>query len=522
MAWDWTLSDSIRNHDQAVYDWLGGLAVDYGEISGTPFPSREILRIFATPDNAFAKMADVLIRKGWIQRPTQQETLDAASYYLLVPLPMASIYRSSVDLNPEYANVPGSWRKLTYDRETGHYQNHPYPATYTITYDIDFWCLKKYTEAHIYEWIMSNMGKIGSSHHEMMLTVKHGDPWGDKLHGFRLESFVDNTELENIEAERRYLRYTASLVLNAFIFRMPEEGAKPVLQINNSYYDKGAIDGITNSDGQLLEQQAVETAYFRDNGTVPNYLLKEFFVRTGDATIQRSKLTPDGRIDQFTGKSKNGKYGAFALTGSSGATILNETLVFSNPMNPLVFRFNYLALEEPFWFEITDGESNTTQYHILPTNRKWMCFETFVMATERFGIRFGTDAITSSVLRIDNLRFTQINQTELIPVISDSVIGDSRVIRFDGMNKNRPYFLCAYPLNLTSNINILIGDAGANPLLTTRIEAVSGKWFNVATVIQPRDTGSATITFEHDPAPAPANLIAFEYYGFKTGTLHTY
>lgn len=519
MAWDWTLNDALRNHDQAVYDWLGELKVDYGMVSGTAFPSDSILRIFATPDNAFAKMADVLIRKGWITRPTQQETLDAAEAYKIVPLPFASIYRSIIENDPERANVPGIWRKFTYDKTTGRYMNHPYPGTYRVTYDIDFWCLKKYTEAHIYEWLMSYLGKIGAAPQEMMLTVKHGDPWGDKIHGCRLDSFVDNTELENIESDRRYLRYTATYSLNTLIFRPPEVGEKPVLKIGFSHTDLNTIDETVSTEGVSLGQQSVETLYFKDNGSVPSSLLHVFFSKTGDVTLRRSKLSPDRRIDPITGKSKNGVYGIFNVISQGATSLTNESLMLPSGNQIMCFRFNYLAPDADYWFNLTDGNGNIVQNWILPRTRKWFMFEIFAVLNGSVGVQFGTDALTVSNFYVDSIRFSFVNAGPVLTPDDDSVIDGSRVIRFDNLNKRRPYIFCAYPLNHTTDIDIIIGDAGANPLLTTRIFAASGKWSNIAAVVQPSDTGSAYIIFENDISIPPAVVSSQQYFGSKTGTL---
>lgn len=304
MSWNDTLYNALRIHDKAVYDWLGGIHVDYGNISGTPFPSTSILRIYATPDNAFARMADVLIRKGWIVRPTEQQQLIDAEAYKIVPLPMASIYRQNPENDPQRAGVPLDWRRFTYNPQTGKYDNHPYPGTYSIGYQIDFWCLKKYTEAHIYEWLMGQIGHVGAAPNEIMLPVDHGPPWGLKIQGFKLESFVDNTEIEAIEAERRYIRYTATFILNGLVFRPPVEGAKPILKISLSSHDLRTVNPKKSPDGQLLETIPIDYALFRDDGQVPDSILPNFFDITGTGTtVKRSNISSDGRVDPFTKRS---------------------------------------------------------------------------------------------------------------------------------------------------------------------------------------------------------------------------
>jgi len=232
MAAPYSLENTIRVHDQAVYDWLADLLVDYGTVNGQDRTRHPILRVFAGPNRAFMRMKEVLIRKGWysdVDAATAREAMSDPSNFNqfddLVPLPFVSIQRGDPQNDPELAAAPRTIRRAVMGPD-GNYINHPWPGHYRCPYTIDFWCKHQFTEIFIREWIYAQLGTLGRGNSETLIPVRHADPFGVKLQSFRFESTSDNSDYEGPGEEFR--RFTLSMSLRMWLMRNPYDEGKGV------------------------------------------------------------------------------------------------------------------------------------------------------------------------------------------------------------------------------------------------------------------------------------------------------
>jgi hypothetical protein len=203
-----------------VYLWLDTLKVNYGDISGTPRQNFGILRCFATPHRAVAEMEQLLVRKGWLDpnNPGIGDGMDtkALETWKRIPLPFVSIYRQTPTID-ETRFMRSGVRSLSFspDKRKANLSRTPLPIN--IPYQLDFWYKRKFTEAHIWEWLFSQMANYGNAHNELFRTVTIGNGWGDKIIPLRLEGMSDNSDLEPSESNR-ILRSTVDMVARAWLF----------------------------------------------------------------------------------------------------------------------------------------------------------------------------------------------------------------------------------------------------------------------------------------------------------------
>lgn len=484
-----TYENMLRIHDKAIYSWLGDLNVDYGEIAGNTLPQSyiPILRVFASPMRAFAEMRDTLIRKGWIQRPTEQELLDDAEAYKLVPLPFISIYREAPENDPTRAMIPGQFTGLLYDASTGEKVDHPYPGTYLINYQVDFWCLKRYTEAHIYEWVKSKLGKVGAAPNEAMVPVEHDAPWGVKLQGMKMTGFVDNTELEGFADSKRYVRFTATFQLNALLFR-PTSSYKPAFTFKSESRIVTFADGKTDMDGYVAAESSktAEIDVFRDDLIIPESQLSDLFRFDGNVQFARTLLSSDGRFNRTSLRPRGGEYGSFRVTVNDATSWFgNAYIAPPNAQTPVVVRFAYMS-QNDFIFRILDENGDYLQTWTLPATSRWQQFETFFVTDSMF--RFRWWAVTDGDIYIDRTKFAVIDaySNSAISATSSSIIGSDRVVQFEGLDWSTGYIVSGNLLNTTSVYDIVIVNGETSPTNTERITVGNDSWSSFGVIMQPK------------------------------------
>lgn len=225
MAYPHTLGNSLRMYDQAIYNWLDALKIDYGEIAGVPRRQFGILRVLATPKRAFSRMENILVRKGWLDPSdpgpgsgTLEETLKS---YQRIPLPFVSVYVQPPAID-SLRNSVFSFRHSYASMSDLTSQKHPYPVPITLPVQLDFWMKKKFTDLYIKEWLISNVNVLGTYANEFMLQVTPLDNlgqqvWGNKLIPVTIESIDDASDLEPGEGDR-LLRTTVMLTMSAWMF----------------------------------------------------------------------------------------------------------------------------------------------------------------------------------------------------------------------------------------------------------------------------------------------------------------
>lgn len=218
MAKPYNLENTIRVHDEAIFNWLSTLRVDYGDIANVSRNNFPILTVFASPERAFAQVPDLLVSRGWIPGATPEERLaNVEKYCPVLPLPLATVQRGEPILDRELTNSMGILRNQAFDLQTLQYQSVRWPAHYRMEYRINFWSYKRYTDNHIREWLMSQFGNNGMSEYEVMLPVNHGPVVGTWSQALKMLGSIDLSTLEG--DEQRYIRHEVTLSFRFFFFK---------------------------------------------------------------------------------------------------------------------------------------------------------------------------------------------------------------------------------------------------------------------------------------------------------------
>lgn len=298
MATPWSLENTYRAHDSAVYDWLGGCRVDYDSISGKALKNQPILRVFATRQRLVATVVDLLVYQDWISGATAaQMKQNAEDNFAVLPLPVASITRGDLLVDPDHTGVPKTLRRGRFNQATGMWETHAWPGAWEVPYTITFWSIKRYTEAFIREWILSQVGKVGMGSNEVLISVKHAQPWGTKNQALRFDGTTDQSELEG--NEQRWIRFEASFVLKMLHFRPAIASFDFVAAVEEPIYLSGLADNVLRDplsgtpDDPDTRAGQVSGNLFQPYTEDPKRIDEEWPVG-GAATVKASTASPDG------------------------------------------------------------------------------------------------------------------------------------------------------------------------------------------------------------------------------------
>ena len=260
-----TYENTFRLFDQAIYNWLGGLLVDYGDIVPKPeavdptigvrTPVRDILRVMSTPERAFAEMQNLLVAKGWMEESERSDD------FTNIPLPFASIYRMGPIPRLSQMQVPMRLKRLFRDSE-GNWLGADFPTPWDISYDIHFWVMKRYTEVHIWDWIVGRVGRRGASPADFYLEVDHEKYphdhhalktciYGKQLHSVHFDALTDLTDIEPEEMAPRYIRFSLMLTVRAWMMHplTVSENGKIAVMIEQGYEDDSVSERTSLSTG---------------------------------------------------------------------------------------------------------------------------------------------------------------------------------------------------------------------------------------------------------------------------------
>lgn len=291
MSRPYTYEDTMRVHDVGFYTWLGTLKVDYGDLGGSAKPQFPILRVYASPQRAYATVVDLLVEQGFVEGTNAAEMRqNAKADFAVLPLPLATIERDEPVSDPELPGTPvKEIRTLFWNESTKQFERHPFPAHYKTEYRVTFWFLKKYTDAFIREWIYGQLGNRGAAENEMFIPVQHAGPWGEVLHAMKMTGSSDLSDLEGEGA--RYFRKEFTFSLRTWVMKPETEGGYPVeIAGNDAYHLEG-------DEGALLEAVNLSVQSFNlFRIRVPMNRLQELWPLEGDATIESSEEFPDDAI----------------------------------------------------------------------------------------------------------------------------------------------------------------------------------------------------------------------------------
>jgi hypothetical protein len=230
----YTFQNPLRVYDRMVANWIGSLPVDYGRISGRSQSQRGLLWVYSSPTKALASMSQILVEKGWVRPGNVGAAGKDYDDWVNVPLPFASIQRQDPEFDPERARIPFVYRKFA--RNGKRYISSRFPLPFDITYNVEYWMRRKFTDAHIREWLMVQHSPIGASPNELFLNAEFGLPWGTKMIPLQNLSYSDNSDLEPDEESDRRLRFSLTFTLKAWIFPPAmEPGVPMVLRVITDY-----------------------------------------------------------------------------------------------------------------------------------------------------------------------------------------------------------------------------------------------------------------------------------------------
>jgi hypothetical protein len=328
-----SLEDTIRQHDAAFFGFWDALHVDYGAAGlgiednvDSPFAPIDrndfpILKVFAAPQRAVARVVDELVMSGWIAgadagaQAANAETLreKAGEDFGVLPLPLLTIVREDPVPNPQDSGVAKTFRKQCFDEGNAAYQTQRWPGAWEVTYNVTAWSVKRATMAFIREWVMSQVGGVGGNEGETFLPVRHADPWGIINQAMSLDSITDQSQLEG-QDDARMIRTNFTFTLKMWHFKRPEppDGVDP----GQPGYGEGQIQAV---EGFNLEEAVfrpgaalgteIDPADFATDPTtiVPSALglnMFSFFLldtqiptqwpKAGNATVRRGSRSPLG------------------------------------------------------------------------------------------------------------------------------------------------------------------------------------------------------------------------------------
>lgn len=284
MSIPFNYEDTLRIHDLAIYNWLRGLPIDYGDIAGTPRNAFPILSVMATPDRPFADIPNLLVTLGWINGTTAAEMLTNASdeaKWPVLPLPICSFQRGDPTPDTELSGVPKMYRASFFNVATGQWERHQWPGHYRTEYTLTFWSLLRSTDNYIREWVMSQMGHVGAGESETFIPVVHKAPWGTMRQSCKLVATSDVSDLEG--DGQRYIRTEVVLSLRTWLMRTIIDTSYPIQAVTADMVD--AADNTVSLDSDISR-----AGYFSAN-LFYFYFAPEFipanWPRTGTAAVKQ-------------------------------------------------------------------------------------------------------------------------------------------------------------------------------------------------------------------------------------------
>lgn len=296
MARPYNPETSLRLHDEAMYQWMGNLKVDYPPDPRSTWTQRQnisILRVRTTPDRAFADTVNQLVSQGYFKTdstPAEMRT-QAASDFTVLPLPILTWQRGDPQPAPVLASACREAGRYI-DPTTGKWVLVPWPGHYFTTYTLTFWCYKVYTDDYLREWILAQLGNRGAGNYETFIPVNHPAPWGMLNQSLKFQGMQDQSVLEGSDV--RYKRFSATFVLRTWIMKNLPDG------VDNVEKTLVTADTLSNNpgDGTVLDLPLGEdtTSLFTENLFNKNPIspakIPSLWPYTGNASVGVGTISP--------------------------------------------------------------------------------------------------------------------------------------------------------------------------------------------------------------------------------------
>lgn len=513
MSTPYSLENTLRAHDVAIYDWLGGLHVDYNDSEKGIANKNDIpiLRVFASPQRAFATVQDMLIKDGWISGLTPAAQQANAGDFDTLPLPVLTLQRGEPQIDAELSAPAKVFRHKVFDPLTGQFINHQWPGHYKTDYTITLWGLKRYTDNFMREWIMSHFGAAqGVAFSEYMLLVKHADPWGDMRQALR---YIGSSDLSDLEGETtRYIRVEFTFSLRTWLFRTPVAGETQANHI-------GEIIALTKDEYGVTH---TETDEYDANpnvdiisGNLFNYpvfgpTITTTWPRTGDARVAPGEIRP-GPV--------NSLYMEIDSPDDSVQLIERILVPDTNGNSVVSIALQYVATEDVD-LEVSKRDNLGAVFLAfekkLPKTAKWTKVHVFAIAD-------GADVLVSIVGRtgaslakvtIANVDIRHVSTLTPISPVSSAPVGSEIHYTFSPL-PGIPYLAVGLLLSTSSPSDTFAVDDDAITPAFTNLQSIDSQ-VNVGAValIQPRQS-SIVVRVPNTVALASVMLqrYAGAYYG---------
>jgi len=477
----------MRTHDKAVYDWLGTLLVDYGDCGGVltaPRNACPVLRVFASPQRAFATIVDLLVSANWIAEPTATEMRAKANDFPVLPLPLISIERDEPVPDTELAGAPKTIRQQHFNQVAGAWMDHPFPAPYKTDYRLTVWSNKKYTDAFIKEWLYAQLGNRGSNHNEMFLPVEHRAPYGTWIQSFKFNGSSNFSDLEG--EEQRFMRFEYGFTLRTWIVKNPAQGGIPLDRIGRQYEqaDKTALEETGRVDIESMNMFILPWA----DKDIPSK-----WPKSGTATVARSTETPPEGF----------RPPALALTvtnDTDNVEILTRPILLNAGHAVVSIAFEYKATQ-PTNLAVIQTDPNTNAAALvfekaLPaTNGKWLKVHLFTVVSQPLftvQIEGVVGGVTTAEVNLYNVDVRHRNN--LTPVVAPTTFVNPGDTDFVWSSLATEPYLVIGILNaaIVGSGNIQTSDDFVAPTFTSQQSIDSSVNVGFVFLMQPRAANVAT------------------------------
>ena len=500
MATPHTLEDTMRIHDKAVYDWLSGLKVDYGNIAGTQRDNEPILRVIASPQRAFAAVVNILVRTGWIDGNNADQMQQNAGDFAVLPLPIATIQVAPPEQDPELAGVPKKFTKKTFDYSTGKWEEHRWPGHYATDYTVTFWMLKRYTAIYIDEWVRHQLGQVGRGNYETLIPVEHEQPWGTLLQKLELTSSNDRSDLEG--KEQRYIRWEYSFRLRTLVMYKPTATHHTIHTTSPTYFDDGRRAGTKENDTQIESRRDSFTGnlfrWFEDKDSIANW------PAGGNATIASATGTAPQDSSDPTAPTLS-----IGLNDEQDRVLLATELSSRNSddIGVVYYALRYAA-DGPIAIETTQKDadgSNETTVDRIELDRASTTFERLarlvVVTKPVFSVYVkGRSTLPAPDVLIHNpIVRNLIPQTKRLPT-GASKSGSTVTFQWDFLSVHDTYLVVAETDPSASNDTAKVADDASNPTFTQTKTYDASVQEGVVFVASPKDT-TLTLTIDGPDPP---------------------
>jgi hypothetical protein len=493
MAAPYSLENTLRVHDEAFYNWLGGLTVDYGNAGGLLSENRDdfpILRIFAGPSRAFASLVNLLVHSGFVSGDTAAKMRERASDFSVLPLPMATIERGAPTIDADKSPPPSKISQAYFDTTTGKWVSHENPATYLIPYTVTIWAIKQYTLNHVEEWLFSQIGKLGAAYNELMVDVAHASPWGTQKQGLKFQSLTDVSELEGENPP--YRRIELSFEMRMLHFRSSgasSDQIQTLTQDNLNLSDGHGVSVLPPTTPDIFgpsDQTGNLFVKYVSDKNIPTKWMKE-----GAATVSKALIAPQGSPAWYKDS------GLFLTVNASSdvVDVAHRLLLLDDDGHALVsVAFEYLA-DGPSRL-VVDSRAASDQaasfvYGLdLPTTSQWKRVHFFVPITAKIlGVTVEGTGTAASV----SLAGIEIRHLKSLPKTAGTRtdVGASVEFAWSSLTASTPCVLYGI-LNASdpaSDASVTFFDSDTNSILS-RVVPVTTTSRGVAAIMQPRAGGT--------------------------------